>query len=168
VTEKSKHKKTYHRILGIDPGYERVGLAVLEKDDSGKEVVLFSECFKTKKDFSHGDRLAKIGAEMRRVIDEFKPSAVSIEKLFFNTNQKTAFLVSEARGVILYEASLCNIKIFEFTPLEIKVAVTGYGRADKRQVIKMVNALVPMNKRGMEDDEYDAIATAITCMAVSK
>lgn len=154
------------RILGIDPGYERLGVAVLEKNKGArKERVIFSECFKTnpKKDFS--DRLFEVGQEVHKVIEEFKPDILAIETLFLNTNQKTAMRVAEVRGVIIYEAISAGLGIFEASPPQIKLAVTGYGGATKDQINKMVKMLVDIDKNKKSDDELDAIAIALTASA---
>lgn len=156
-------------ILGIDPGYERLGIAVLSKEnDNQKEIVLFSECFKTEKKLPHHKRLFLIGKEINSVIKKYSPEKLAIETLFFNSNQMTAMKVAEARGVILYEASRSGLNIFEYTPLQIKIAVTGYGRSDKKQMIDMLNKLILIKKPIKHDDEYDAIASAITCFACEK
>ncbi|MEO5635392.1 MAG: crossover junction endodeoxyribonuclease RuvC [Candidatus Paceibacterota bacterium] len=154
------------RILGIDPGFERLGIAVLEKNAGDKkERVLFSECFKTsaKEDFPL--RLASLGKEIRKIIEKWKPDMLAIETLFLNTNQKTVMRVAEARGVIVYEAARANMAIFEASPPQIKIATTGYGRASKENMIKMVNLLVNIDKKKKSDDELDAIAIALTCFA---
>ncbi len=160
------------RILGIDPGFERLGVAVLEKNAREKEQVIFSECFKTSSKLDFSERLLLIGNEVKKIIKEYKPEVLAIETLFLNTNQKTVMRVAEARGVVIYEATQAGLKIFEATPLQIKVATTGYGRADKAQMMKMVKILVqiPENKTrakaGQEsDDELDAIAIALTAFA---
>lgn len=155
------------RILGIDPGIERVGIAVIERT-AGKETFIFSECFKTSAKLSHANRLELIGLEMARVINEWKPGGMAIEKLFFEKNTTTAMGVAEARGVMLYEAAKAGLVIFEFTPMEIKVAVTGYGGSDKRGVMDMVPRLIQLPERTMIDDEVDAIAAALTCFAYKK
>ncbi|MBP6884647.1 MAG: crossover junction endodeoxyribonuclease RuvC [Candidatus Pacebacteria bacterium] len=155
------------RILGIDPGIERVGIAVVEKIN-GKENFIFSECFKTSPKLSHAERLLLIGEETKKIISEWNPTALSIEKLFFETNTKTAMSVAEARGVLLYEASSAGLSIFEYTPLEIKVAVTGYGKSDKQAIMNMVPKLLKLPVRKMIDDEVDAIAVALTCFAYEK
>lgn len=152
------------RIMAIDPGYEKMGVAVLEKI-SGKETLLFSECFKTSSKTPHQERLKELGMEVSRVIKKFKPQCLAIEKLFFTTNQKTVMLVSEARGVIIYEATLAGLTVSEYTPLEVKVAVTGYGRSDKGQMKFMVEKLITIGKKIREDDEYDAIALGLTFFA---
>lgn len=152
------------RILGIDPGIERVGLAVLEKT-GGKETFLYSDCFKTSAKLSHPERLRLVGGEVKKIITEWNPEAFAIEKLFFETNTKTAMVVAEARGVLLYEAACAGIPVFEYTPLEIKVAVTGYGKSDKKAIMGMVPRLIQLPPRKMIDDEVDAIAVALTCCA---
>ncbi len=155
------------RILGIDPGYERLGIAVLEKD-KGKEKVIFSECFKTSAKLDFSERLLLIGEEVGKVIKKYKPEVLSIETLFLTNNQKTVMHVAEARGVVIYKAKKAGLKIFEATPLQIKVATTGYGRADKNQIIKMVKMLVDIDDSKKSDDELDAIAIAITGFAYLK
>jgi len=168
------------KILGIDPGFERLGIAILEKNKTdkpfdsaqGKEVVLFSECFKTSARLEFSERLVLIGEEVRRVIKKYKPEILAIETLFLTTNQKTVMHVAEARGVVIYEAVCAGLKVFEASPPQIKIATTGYGRASKEQIIKMVKILVDMDnskthaKAGREsDDELDAIAIALTAFA---
>ena len=152
------------RILGIDPGVERVGIAVVDKV-SGKEAYVFSECFKTSSKLTHAERLALIGAEIARVIKEHAPLALSIEELFFQNNITTAMFVAEARGVIMYECARQGLKVYEYSPMEIKVAVTGYGKSDKTAIMQMVPRLIKLPERKMIDDEVDAIAAALTCYA---
>lgn len=160
------------RILGIDPGYERLGIAVLEQPQiepkalsGAREKVVFSECFKTKASLEFGERLNLIGEEIRKVIKKYKPEVLAIETLFLNTNQKTVMRVAEARGVIIYEAARAGLKIFEATPIQIKVATTGYGRSDKAQIMKMIRMLIDIDTKKTSDDELDAIAIALTAFA---
>lgn len=153
------------KIIAIDPGYEKVGVAVLEKNNGKREEVLYSDCLRTSPKMSHGDRVSFIGSKIKKIIDTYKPEKMAIESLFFSTNQKTVMLVSEARGVIIYEGSKSGLEIIEFTPLQVKIAVTGYGRSEKKQVISMVEKLVLINKNVKYDDEYDAIAVGLTCFA---
>lgn len=147
-------------ILGIDPGYDRLGIAVIE----GKNL-LHSECFITSNKDEFPIRLREIGLKIRNIISEFNPDILAIESLFITKNQKTAMKVAETRGVITYEASLKDIPIFEFSPPQIKVAVTGHGGSDKNQIIKMIPLLIKMKSKKALDDEYDAIAVALTCEA---
>ena len=162
------------RILGIDPGYERLGIAVLEKADRAasvknygvsKEAVIFSECFKTSAKLEFSERLHLIGAEIHGVIGKYKPEVLAIETLFLNTNQKTVMHVAEVRGVVIYEAICAGLKIFEASPPQIKIATTGYGRANKIQINKIVKILVKIDENIKSDDELDAIAIALTAFA---
>ncbi len=148
------------RIISIDPGYERLGIAVMEKDE-----LIFSECFRTLAKDPHPVRLGQIHDRIEELLGEYKPEALAIETLFFNTNQKTAMMVSEARGAIISLCASRNLKVFEFTPLQIKVAVTGNGRSDKKQMIKMIPMLLTLPKKIKHDDEYDAIACGLTFFA---
>ena len=153
-------------ILGVDPGFERLGVAILEKNKGDKkERVLFSECFKTSAKLDFSERLKLIGQEIESVIKKYQPEILSIETLFLNTNQKTVMHVAEARGVVIYEASKANLKIFEASPPQIKIATTGYGKADKNQIIKMVKILVDIDNSKKSDDELDSIAIALTAFA---
>ena len=159
------------KILGIDPGYERLGVAIVEK--TTREVVLYSSCFRTSpKDAMH-KRLGEIGAEISRVIDEYSPDALALETLFITKNQKTGMRVAEARGIIMYEAIRHKIPVFEYSPMQIKTAITSDGTSDKSRMMKMVNLLVKIpaknpeaNTKTMLDDEYDAIAVALTHSAI--
>lgn len=152
------------RVLAIDPGFERVGIAVLEKT-GGKETLFYSACFKTSPKLPFEERLVLIGKELTRIIDEYEPDTLAIETLFFNSNQKTAMRVAEARGVIIYSAVSRGLALYEYTPLQIKIAVVGYGRADKKQLADMVEKILGLSQKTRHDDETDAIATGITCLA---
>lgn len=162
---KSEIKNLKFRILAVDPGIERVGIAILEKERGGKEVLIFSECFKTKSSLSLPERLNLIGSHINEIVTEYEPSALAIESLFFAANQKTAMVVSQARGVIVYEGTRGGLPIYEYTPLQIKVAVTGYGKATKSQVNSMVQKLIKIQKKIKSDDEMDAVAIGLTCFA---
>ena len=153
------------KVLAIDPGYERVGIAVLEKAKAGKEELLYSDCFKTSVKIPFHARLLAIGHEVERVLKTHSPEVFAIEKLFFNTNQKTGLLVSEVRGALLYIALQNNLSVYEYTPLQVKVAVAGDGHGDKKQVIRMVKNLIRIEKDIRYDDEFDAIAIGLTCLA---
>lgn len=165
------------KILGIDPGYERLGIAILEKpshfkDTEGKknskEEVLFSECFQTKASLLFEERLFLLGTQIEKIIKQYKPKILSIEKLFLNTNQKTAMRVAEVRGMILYIAKKNNLEIFEATPPQIKNAITGYGHSTKQEMNKMLKMLINIDKNKNSDDELDAIAIALTAMVYLK
>ncbi|HTK33513.1 MAG TPA: crossover junction endodeoxyribonuclease RuvC [Candidatus Paceibacterota bacterium] len=155
-------------ILGIDPGYDRLGIAIIEKPLKGKEVLIYSDCFTTSPKDTIYDRLKAIGAEIARVIETYNPEALAIETLFITKNQKTAMRVSEARGIIIYEGLQKNIPIFEYSPMEIKMAITSDGTSDKERVTRMVQMLITLPKKSALDDEYDAIAVALTHSACAR
>ena len=155
------------RVLAIDPGYERLGIATVERN--GKtDRLLFSECFKTPSKMEFNERLVMIGKEIGKLIKKYKPEILAIETLFLTTNQKTAMRVAEARGVVIYEASRNGIEVREFTPLQIKMAITSYGRGDKKQMMAMIPKLIKIEKEIKHDDEYDAIGVGITCLAYER
>ncbi len=169
------------KIISIDPGYERLGIAILAKQSPKdsvarsaiggfreKETLIFSECFKTSAKLPHHERLALIGNRIKEVIKKYKPEALATEKLFFSGNQKTAMLVAEARGVILYTGSSLGLQVFEYTPNEVKIAITGYGRSEKKQMINMVKKLIKVNSETNSDDEFDAIAIGLTHFAIHR
>ena len=153
-------------ILGIDPGFERLGIAILEKNKGEKkEKIIFSECFKTSSKLDFSERLHLIGGRVKKIIKKYRPEILAIETLFLNTNQKTVMHVAEVRGVIIYEAMNSGLRIFEASPPQIKVAITGYGRANKEQMMKMVKILLTTSNSTKSDDELDAVAIALTAFA---
>jgi len=156
------------RLIAIDPGYERLGIAVIEKAARAKEVLVYSDCFKTDKALPHNERLGLVAAELERVINEFEPKALCLESLFFSVNQKTAIKVAEVRGVILSTAAKHALKVYEYGPGQIKVAVTGYGKSTKNQITAMIPRLIKITKEIAHDDEYDAIAVGLTCFATER
>lgn len=158
----------YMRIIAIDPGYERLGIAIIERLPRQKETLLYSDCFKTSSKLPHHERLGLIGSEIARIISEHAPQALCLENLFFSSNKKSAITVAEARGVILYQAAANKLPVYEYGPGQIKVAVTGYGASDKEQVIAMVPRLIKIDKEIRYDDEYDAIAVGLTCFAIER
>lgn len=158
--------ETGMKVMGIDPGYDRLGIAIIEKAGNRKETVLYSACFTTDPHDSIHVRLHGIGKEVSRIIEEYKPDRLAIETLFISKNQKTAMRVAEARGIIIYQATERNIPVLELGPMEIKVAITGDGSSDKERMIKMVGLLVKLPARKRLDDEYDAIAVALAGAAL--
>ena len=153
------------KIIAIDPGYERLGLAIIEKEKNQRETLIFSECFKTSAKLPHHERLALIGDRILEVIKKWKPKQLATEKLFFAGNRKTALLVAEARGVILYAGGSMGLEIFEYRPNEIKIAITGYGAAQKKQMMDMTRKLIIVDSKTSSDDELDAIAIGLTHFA---
>jgi crossover junction endodeoxyribonuclease RuvC len=152
-------------ILGLDPGTATTGYGVISaKDKFSVEAESFG-IISTSPKLPMPDRLLKIHKELKRLILKFKPNAVSIEEIFFNTNDKTAVTVSQARGVLLLTAKLLNVKIYEYTPLQVKCALAGYGRAEKNQVefmVKKILRLADARLGSIRDDAYDALALALT------
>jgi crossover junction endodeoxyribonuclease RuvC len=155
------------RIIGIDPGYDRLGIAIIE-GPVGREQLLYSTCVTTSKKQAFPERLAQLGKTVEQLLKEYQPDVLAIEKLFFTKNQLTAMAVSETRGVLLYLATLAGLTISEFTPQQIKKTVTGQGNADKQQVAQLVTRLIklpPTINTKRLDDEIDAIAIALTANA---
>jgi crossover junction endodeoxyribonuclease RuvC len=149
------------RVLGIDPGIARCGWGVIEFEKSKLKVLNYG-CIETSAKKNIPERLKEIHQEISKLIKKYSPDALSIEELFFNTNAKTAFVVGQARGVILLAASQHNLSISIYTPLQVKVAVTGYGRAEKDQIGKMVKTLLNLKEIPKPDDTADALAVALT------
>lgn len=148
-------------ILGIDPGTTRIGYALLDKkENTGVDLITYG-CLELK-NRSQIERLKKISELISELISKYNPKTLAIEKLFFTKNAKTAFSVSEARGVIINSATSLNLEVLEFTPLEVKVAVTGFGRAEKKQIQKMVCRMLNLEKIPQPDDAADAIAIGLT------
>lgn len=159
------------RILGIDPGYAIVGFGVLEYDGyKFKPVEFGAVTTEAKTDFNI--RLKTIFDDLTFVVEKFKPDAMAIEKLFFNTNQKTGIDVAQARGVTLLSAVNANVPVFEYTPLQVKQSVVGYGRAEKPQVMEMTRRILGLAEVPKPDDTADALAIAIchghSCGGVSQ
>jgi crossover junction endodeoxyribonuclease RuvC len=154
------------RVLAFDPGYERLGIAVVEKNK--KEELIYSECFRTSASLSFPERLAALGKKAEALIEQFKPDAVALEEVYFEKNAKTAMQVAEVRGMLTYIAASRGLVLHQYTPLEVKVAVTGYGKSDKKAVAAMVPRLVSLPQKKRLDDELDAIAIGLTCLASAR
>src|SRR3989304_4152577 len=148
------------RILGIDPGIGKCGWGVIEAENSKLKVLAYG-CIETSSKKELPQRLSEVYKEIERIIKSNSPDCLSIEELFFNTNAKTAFSVGQARGVILLAAAQKNLPIFTYTPLQVKMAITGYGRAEKGQMGKMVATLLRLKSIPKPDDVTDALAVAL-------
>lgn len=148
------------RIIGIDPGYAIVGIGVIEYERSHFTTVYYG-AITTQAGTDFNSRLCEIYSDLCGVLDEFKPEALAIERLYFQTNQKTAIDVAEARGVTLLAAAQRNIKIYEYTPLQVKQSVTGYGKAVKKQVQEMTKQILKLDEIPQPDDTADALAIAV-------
>lgn len=146
-------------ILGIDPGIATVGYGIITKDKTN--ICLDYGVISTPKDKDTPQRLLMIASAVETLIEKYKPDEVAIEELFFNTNVKTAINVAQARGVILCTALKMGCRLYEYTPLQIKQGLTGYGRADKVQIQQMVKMLLCLEKIPKPDDAADALAVAL-------
>ncbi|MDO4459516.1 MAG: crossover junction endodeoxyribonuclease RuvC [Clostridia bacterium] len=149
------------KILGIDPGYAIVGYGVVEHQRM-RYRSLEHGAIVTRAGTDFNERLEIIYNRICEVIDRNKPDCVSIEKLYFQTNQKTAIGVAEARGVVLLACQQAGLKIYEYTPLQVKSSITGYGKAQKPQVMEMTRRLLCLKEVPKPDDTADALAIAIT------
>lgn len=148
------------RILGIDPGYAILGYGIIDMTGNKFNVVNYGAITTEAKE-SMPDRLKHLYYNLMELIEHFQPETVAIEELFFNTNTKTAIKVGQARGVAILACANSGISIAEYTPLQIKQALTGYGRADKTQVQNMVKTILNLKKVPKPDDTADALAAAI-------
>ncbi len=151
------------RILAIDPGYDRLGIAIVEGDPS-RPTLLWSDCVQPDKG-APAERLACVSSAITKAISEYTPDALGIETLFFSINKKTALGVAEARGAVLAAAGIASLPVIECSPQQVKLAVTGYGSADKKAVAQMVPRLLMLHDKKRLDDELDAIAIGITALA---
>ncbi len=148
------------RILGIDPGYATIGYGIVEYDNFRFKTVAYG-AITTTPDKAFPDRLCDIYEDMQTLIKTYQPQCLSIEKLYFNTNTTTAIDVAQARGVILLASQAAKVEIHEYTPLQVKQSITGYGRAEKHQVMEMVKNLLHLSAVPKPDDTADALALAI-------
>ncbi len=148
------------RILGIDPGYAIVGYGIVDYDGYRFSTVGYG-AITTNAGTPFCERLKSIYDDMLTVIERYKPDSLSVEKLYFNTNTTTAIDVAQARGVILLAAENKSVKVYEYTPLQVKSSITGYGKAEKRQVMEMVKSFLNLEKIPKPDDTADALALAI-------
>ena len=153
-------------ILGIDPGLATTGYGVIKKvKKKGRKMFrcLGYGLIQTKPSFTHPERLKKIHREMGKIIKRYQPEVLAIENVYFFKNLKTALPVSQAKGVILLSAATKNIPVYEFTPLQVKLVVTGYGRAEKRQVQEAIKNKFGLKALPKPDDVADALAIAFCC-----
>lgn len=159
------------KVLAFDPGFERLGVAVVERDKSTRNGtrLIVSDCLRTSAKDSFHTRLKQLGAAAEGLIVTHAPDCVALEKVYFEKNAKTAMQIAEVRGMLAYIAASHDIRICEYTPLEVKTAVTGYGKSDKAAIALMLPRLVdvPIERKRL-DDEMDAIAVGLTCLAMEK
>lgn len=149
-------------ILGFDPGFADTGFGIL-RIDGGKISILHFGTIKTKKNTPFARRLMQLGDEVTKIINQYRPTRAALERLFFYNNSKTALNVGEARGVLTLILARAGVPIFEYTPLQVKQALTGSGKADKEQVQKMLKLVFKMDEPPRSDDAADALAVAYCC-----
>jgi len=150
----------YLRILGIDPGYAIVGFGVVEY--SGADFIpLNYGAILTEANMPFTERLCDIDTDIHEILETYQPDCMAVEKLYFTTNQKTAIDVAQARGILILAAAKNKIPVFEYTPLQVKMAVVGYGKAEKKQVMNMTKNILKLRQIPKPDDAADALAIAI-------
>lgn len=152
------------KILGIDPGFGRMGFGIIEKQGSNLKLVDYG-CVETDSKKTFAERLCTLAGELRQIIKKNQPDLVAVEELFFFKNLKTAINVAQARGAIILLAQEAGVPILELTPLQIKQSLSGYGRAEKQQVQKMVQVILKLKEKPRPDDAADALAAAIAAAA---
>lgn len=148
------------RILGIDPGVATVGFGVIDTDNGTQTMVQYG-AITTRAGLPLATRLVQIGDDMEELIRRFKPDEISVEELFFSKNITTGIAVAHGRGIILYTAEKAGVPVYEYTPMQVKQAVVGYGLAEKRQVMDMTRRLLKLKAIPKPDDAADALALAI-------
>ena len=147
-------------ILGVDPGIATVGIGIIEYD-RGRFVTLQYGAIITPANTPLSNRLMTIFDDLSETINKFRPDSIAVEELFFNTNAKTAITVGHGRGVVLLAGAKAGVPVYEYTPLQVKQAVVGYGRADKNQVQQMTKTILKLERVPRPDDTADALAIAI-------
>lgn len=149
------------RVLGIDPGYGRFGWSVLEGNRS-RQGLIACGCEETPPEVDPPQRYLQIQTKLEKIIEEFRPEAAAVESLFYFKNAKTVIKVSESRGVVVVGLAKAGIAVFDYTPLQVKQTVTGYGRAEKAQVQSMVKVILKLKEIPRPDDAADAVAVGLT------
>lgn len=152
-------------VIGVDPGYHRIGFAVVEINGNNFKL-LFSECHTIEKELQFPERITIAVERFIELCEKHKPEVCGIEEVFMNKNQKTAMKVAEVRGALVYASHRQQLHVKQYTPIEIKKALTGHGNADKKQVEKMIKTIIKDVPEGRIDDEYDAIAVATAVVLV--
>ncbi len=155
------------KVLAIDPGYGRCGMAVIERIGQ-KDVLIFSTCVETAANSDFAERLHTVVSMCEELLRLHEPDSMAMEKLYFKANRTTAMRVAEVRGALLQAATSASVPVHEYSPNEVKSAAAGWGGADKKQVATMLHALVKIDKLIKYDDEYDAIAIGVTHLAHSR
>ncbi|MDI9325219.1 MAG: crossover junction endodeoxyribonuclease RuvC [Alphaproteobacteria bacterium] len=153
------------RMLGIDPGYDRAGFSCIDHTH-GVDLYVYSECFVTSKSLPFEKRLSLVGEHLHILIDRFHPTHIALEKVYFSANKKTALSIAEVRGALRHISEERRLPLIEVTPAEVKQSITGYGNSSKKNVATMVAHILAIPEKKRLDDEYDAIAIALTAIAI--
>lgn len=154
-------------VLAADPGYERLGLAIVRRTARGEELVA-STCARTSKELSLPERIGLLSHEVAAIIENYSPDALAMERIYFSKSRSTAFGVAEVRGMLETIAAQHGLPVFEYSPQAIKIAITGYGASDKKAVASMLPSLIALPEKKRLDDELDAIAVGITCIVSTR
>lgn len=154
-------------VLGVDPGYERLGLAIVRRTKNGEELVA-SSCARTPKEMPLPERIGLLAAEVAALITEHTPDALAMERIYFSRSRSTAMGVAEVRGMLETIAAQHHLPVFEYSPQQVKLAITGYGASDKKAIASMLPALINIPTGRRLDDELDAIAVGVTCLASTR
>lgn len=154
-------------VLAVDPGYERLGLAILKRNPK-KDVLLISLCARTSKELTLPERIGILSKEVVQLLNEHKPDALAMERIYFSKSRSTAMGVAEVRGMLETLAAQHGIPVFQYSPQEVKIAITGYGASDKKAIASMLPSLIELSAKKRLDDELDAIAVGITCLASTR
>lgn len=156
--------KKVERILGIDPGFGRIGFGIIEGSDNDWKVIDYG-CIETDQKEEFTSRIVVLHKKLKLIIKKYNPTQSAVEDLFFYKNVKTAIKVGQARGVILLTLMQGGLPVHEFTPLQVKQSITGYGRAEKGQIQRVVKMLLKIKAKSIQDDAADALAVALACGA---
>ena len=149
------------KILGIDPGYDRLGIALIEESPGQNSKIIYSACLTSPRREIFAQRLYRLIDGVETIIKRHRPDLLALEEIFFASNRKTAMAVAEVRGALLYLAHKLSVPVINLTPLEVKISITGYGQASKEQIKYMVERLLDFKKKRSLDDEVDALAIAL-------
>ncbi|MBW6441243.1 crossover junction endodeoxyribonuclease RuvC [Patescibacteria group bacterium] len=149
-------------ILGIDPGTATTGFGIIESQKNKLQAINYG-CIETDKNLEMPERLNLIATELKNIIKKYKPQVMAVEELFFFKNNKTVITVAQARGVVLFIGKKQKLEVCEYTPLQVKQAVVGYGRAEKKQMQQMVKSILGLKEIPKPDDVADALAVAVCC-----
>lgn len=167
TTPQKSAQRRPNLVLAVDPGYERLGLAIVRRAGA-KEHLVFSTCARTSKELSLPERIGLLAKEVEALIQEHCPDALAMERVYFSKSRSTALGVAEVRGMLETIAAQQKLPVFQYSPQEIKLAITGYGASDKKAIASMLPAIIALPPGKRLDDELDAIAVGVTCLSSTR